>query len=65
MEKAGFFGAGWTGRILCPNISAALAHVEKFLFTSSSWLTPVHEKDLVLCLLLDVMMRSSAAVRLP
>ena len=28
-----------------------------FLFSSSSWLTPVHEKDLVLCLLLDVTMQ--------
>ena len=28
-----------------------------FLFSSSSWLIPVHEKDLVLCLLLDVTMQ--------
>ena len=43
---------------VCFNYSILLHDVNRFfLFSSSSWLTPVHEKDLVLCLLLDVKMQ--------
>ena len=37
---------------VCFNYSILLHDVNRFfLFSSSSWLTPVHEKDLVLCLM--------------
>ena len=58
-RRSALFDLGFVGFVTGDSIACGRVKIKcgNLPFNSSSWLTPVHEKDLVLCLLLDVTMQ--------